>query len=339
MNTVIANAFRHLNDLSDNRGLFEHAIGPHRDESHGYCTDDNARLLVVACRAPGSALATRLARLALNFVLDAKSSDGRCRNRLDRAGRWVDDFSTDDCWGRSVWALGTAAHHDEKRLRNWAIAGFDQEARQRSSSTRAMAFAALGAADVLAADPEHHLARSLLHDALDAIPATPMVAWAWPEDRLAYANAALAEAVIAAGAALGCRADVERGLAMLLWLLTQETAAGHLSVSGVGGRGPSDPSPQFAQRPIEVAAMADACWRAHAVTGDRAWFRGVAAASEWFDGANDAGVRVYDGNSGGAYDALHADGVDLNQGAESTLALISTKQRSASLAAIPAVER
>jgi hypothetical protein len=328
------NAFHHLTRMSDNRGLFEHAIGATRDERHGYCTDDNARLLLVASRAPDTGPAQRLGRLGLNFILDAKSSDGRCRNRLDRAGRWTDDFGTEDCWGRSIWALGsTAAHHQDERTRAWAIKGFDSEVRQRSPWPRAMAFAALGAADVLAIDPANEGARSLLADTLTMIGPVPAGDWAWPEPRLSYANATLAEAVIAAGAALERPDDLERGLAMLAWLLALETPNGHLSLTGVGGRGPGDASPQFDQQPIEAAAMADACWRAHAATGDLAWSRGVAVAAGWFTGDNDAGARMYDEVSGGAFDGLHADGVNINQGAESTLALVSTMQRAHSFAA------
>jgi hypothetical protein len=118
-------------------------------------------------------------------------------------------------------------------------------------------------------------------------------------------------------------------------LLDLETSGGHLSVTGVGGRGPGDVGPQFDQQPIEAAAMADACWRAHQVTGDHSWMRGVLAAAAWFAGDNDTGVVMHDEVSAGAYDGLQAVGVNLNQGAESTLAFISTMQRARSFASSP----
>ena len=330
--------FAHLDRLSDGRGLFEHAAGTVRREELGYCTDDNARLLVVASRQrdPGDQVARRLGRTALDFVLVAQNGDGRCHNRMDRFGRWTDRVSTEDCWGRSVWGLGTAAtQHLDASVRRRARKGFDSAVRQRSPWPRAMAFAALGAADVLTADPDDESAQSLLRDALAVIGPVLDGSWLWPEPRLAYANAALAEAVIAAGAALGSEADVDRGLSMLRWLLTLETRRGHLSVTGVGGRGPEDEGPQFDQQPIEVAAMADACWRAQAVTGDRSWCSGIAAAAGWFDGDNDSGAVMYDSQSGGGYDGLRADGANINEGAESTIAFVSTVQRAALLAAAP----
>ncbi|MEO7369981.1 MAG: glycosyltransferase [Ilumatobacteraceae bacterium] len=336
MNAPNTSRFDHVERLSDHRGMFEHAAGLIRREEHGYCTDDNARLLVVVAREPDTGAAHRLGRLALRFVVDAQHPDGRTRNRMDCDGRWTDDFGTEDCWGRGVWGLGAmAANHDSPSIRRTALRAFDRAARQRSRYSRAMAFASLGAAEVLSREPGHRRASALLVDMLQMVAPVSAGAWAWPEPRLTYANATLAEAVIVAGHALGMPDDVYRGLAMLEWLLEQETSRGHLSVVGVGGRGPDDDGPMYDQQPIEVAAMADACWRAAAVTGDRSWLRGVAAAARWFAGANDTGLPMFDDSSGGGFDGLQPDSVNLNQGAESTLALISTMQRARLLVLTP----
>jgi hypothetical protein len=141
----------------------------------------------------------------------------------------------------------------------------------------------------------------------------------------------MAEAVIAIGHALNESAVLDKGVQMLHWLLERETASGHLSVASVGGRGPEDPGPMFDQQPIEVAAMADACWRAGHVTGDPSWHQGVLAARDWFGGANDSAMVMFDPVSGGGYDGLERSGVNQNQGAESTLAYVSTMQRAATI--------
>ena len=324
-------ALDHLERLSDNRGLFEHAEGTLRREEHGYCTDDNARLLMVMSHEPDRGVAYRLGRLALGFVLDAQDADGRCHNRMDRFGRWTDRPGTDDCWGRAQRALGmAAAHHGDDSVRDVAFRGFERGVSRRSKWPRAMAFAALGAVEVLASVPDHGAARALLIDALDVIGPTAGGTWRWTEPRLAYANATLAEAIIAAAAALDRPLDVERGLAMLAWLLALETPCGHLSVTSVHGRGPGDIGPQFDQQPIEAAAMADASWRAYALTGDSIWSKGIDAATGWFIGENDTGLPMFDDESWGGFDGLQPEGVNLNQGAESTLALISTMQRARS---------
>ncbi len=335
MSATSTATFRHLDRLSDHRGLFEHAAGTVRREEHGYCTDDNARLLMLMSREPDTGQAHRLGRLALGFIMEAQDAEGQFRNRMDRYGRWTDRTGTDDCWGRALWGLGVAAtHHDDPLVRQRALQGFDRSARQRSRWSRAMAFAALGAADVLNQHPGHGPARSLLADAVEVIGPVYSGSWTWPERRLRYANAALAEAVIAAGAVLERPCDLERGLSMLAWLLDLETASGHLSVAGVDGRDPDDSGPQFDQQPIEVATMADACWRAYTLTGNTVWSDGVLTCAAWFGGANDAGLPMFDDESGGGFDGLQPTSVNLNQGAESTLAFLSTMQRSRSFASL-----
>jgi len=199
-----------------------------------------------------------------------------------------------------------------------------------------MAFAALGAAEVLDAAPGHAGARALLADAVTVIGEPPQDAdWPWPAPRLSYANAALAEAVIIAGAYLGRDAVLRRGLAMLEWLLRVETSASgrHLSVAPAGGWAAGEPRPAFDQQPIEVAALADACARAAMVTGESSWLAPVQQCVAWFLGDNDRQTPLLDEASGGGCDGLTADGRNINQGAESTIAMISVLQHGRRLAA------
>jgi hypothetical protein len=150
--------------------------------------------------------------------------------------------------------------------------------------------------------------------------------WRWPEPRLTYANAVLPEALVAAGNCLGDDRTIELGLAQLRWLLESQTAKGHLSVTPSGGRGPHEDVGLFDQQPIEVAAMSDACVRAHLLTGDAFWRQGSEVCTSWFMGMNDAGAVMFDERTGGGYDGLTEDGPNLNQGAESTIALLTTLQ-------------
>lgn len=321
--------WQHLVHMSDERGLMEHALHAEPRPEHGYCTDDNARLLVVTAREPDEGPVHDLSRLALRFVLDSQADSGRVHNRMafDGVWGWTDAAGVEDWWGRAVWGLGVAAAcHPNAGIRAEALWGFHRSARQRSPFVHAMAFAALGAADVLAAYPQDDPARGLLEEAREALRTTSSE-WPWPEPRLTYANGAMAEAMIAIGMALPDEDALEQGVRMLDWLMRLQTRAGHLSVVGVGGRGPREWGPQFDQQPIEVAALADAAWRAWLATGDQSWLKVVVAAADWFEGVNDRGDRMYDDSTGGGFDGLTPEGPNLNQGAESTLAYISTMQR------------
>lgn len=335
--TIDEHVFDHLERMSDDRGLFEHAEFSTPRREHGYCTDDNARMLIVASRTGDTGPAHRLSRLALEFILAAQSIDGRSRNRMDSSGKWTDPLTTEDCWGRGVWAFGhAAAHHDDPTIRQRALRGFDIALRERPRHSRSMAFAVLGAVEVVGIDPTHPRARAVLIDLATNTEPVQSQSWQWPEARLTYANAALAEATLATGVALGDSTLTDQGLAMLTWLLARETRDGHLSVTAVGGSGPDDDyaiRPHFDQQPIEVAAMADACWRAFCLTGDQHWSNAIERCAGWFNGANDVGLAMFDAATSGGYDGLQHASVNLNQGAESTIALISTKQRAQFLTA------
>ena len=322
-------SFAHLARLTDGTGLFEHARGSDPLPEHGYCVDDVARGLLVVCREPTpSAVGIQLAERYLEFLLRAQSADGSFHNRLGLDRRWRDSSDTGDWWGRAIWGLGTAAvYAPHTGMRDAALVSFARAAHQRSRWPRAMAFAGLGAAEVLGVDPEHQAARRLLADAATTVGRPGHAAdWPWPEARLTYANAALAELHLAAGQRLGDPRAIEIGLRLLGWLLEVEVRDGHLSTTPAHGWARGEPRPAFDQQPIEAAAIADACVRAFSLTADARWSEGLRLAIGWFLGDNDSTVELIDPETGGASDGLGPTGRSLNQGAEATLALISTLQ-------------
>jgi hypothetical protein len=190
-----------------------------------------------------------------------------------------------------------------------------------------MAFAGLGAAEVLRARPDDEVAAALLTDAASmvGVPGDDPN-WRWPHPRLTYANAALAEVLILAGHLGDDPPLLAAGLRMLGWLRDIQMTDGRLSVLPVKGWQRGSPRLRHDQQPIEVAAIADAAATAGRVTGDARWTAVVRQAIDWFLGDNDIGVPMWDPATGGGYDGLTLHGPNLNQGAESTLALISTMQ-------------
>lgn len=320
---------RHLITLTDDRGIFEHAKGSQPRYAHGYCTDDNARLLVVAARDEGRSYASRnLGHIAMQFLVEAQCDDGAFRNRMCMERLWIDEACTHDCWGRALWAFGSAvSHNHDNQMRHKGKLGFDLGARHRSPFPRSMAYAALGAAEILKIHPSHVDAIDLLHDAGEMLLSLRSTApWPWPESRLSYANALIPEAMIAAGIALKRHDMLDHGIGLLEWLVDHETRDDHLSVTPVGGAGPGDRKPAFDQQPIEVAAIADAAARAHRVTHDDKWLITVDRAIHWFLGHNDTGALMIDPITDGGYDGLEENGVNTNEGAESTLSMLLTMQ-------------
>lgn len=326
-------SFSHLHRLSDSTGLFEHAELTERRLEHGYCVDDVARGLVVTAREPEPDEATSaLAATYQRFLASAQGADGGFRNRLDAGLSWRDEPSVEDCWGRALWGLGTAAARSAE-LADEALELFSRSATRRSPWSRAMGFAGLGAAEVLSVHPHHDGARGLLAAAAEMIAPLggnahwPSPQWRWPEDRLRYANAVLPEVLVAAGDLLARPRWVAQGLDLLDWLLDVELNGDHISVTPAHGWSLGELRPGFDQQPIEVAALADACARAHDLTNDPRWAHAVLRCAAWFAGSNDTGTVMVDPVSGGGHDGLEADGRNENQGAESTLAMLSTLQQ------------
>ena len=352
----VAEDLRHLARLSDALGLLEHADHDRPRREHGYCVDDNARAVIVVDHERGrSDIADGLSARCLAFVLDAQAPDGSFHNRRSVDGRWTDAPATGDHWGRALWALGVVAAGTARATTARVRAAFLRGARHRSPHPRAMAYAALGAAELLGGAPsarEAVAARELLVDAVATIGRGGDPGWPWPAPRLTYANARLPEALIAAGVALRDAGALADGLTLLRWLVATESSAGmvprttrptsgrragHLSFTSTAGWGRGEPRPAFDQQPIEAWALADAAGRALHATCDPYWCEVVEGCSAWFEGANDAGLPLRDAVTGGGCDGLTADGRNENQGAESTLAMIATMQRArdARVAALP----
>ena len=321
--------FGHLRAMTDRLGLWEHAEMSTPRREHGFCTDDNARALIVVSRdgSPFGGM-TDLAATYLGFVLDSRNESGGFHNRRAADGAWLDEVGSDDSQGRAWWALGTAARLAPLAwMRRAASEAFDGCGAFASPHLRANAYATLGAAEMIHANPGHGAARELLENASGVIAAAARERIPWPEARLTYANARLPDALLAAGMALGDDHLTGIGIRLLEWLVDAETDDRVFSFTAAGGWELGElRQPRFDQQPIEAWAMVDACHRAWSATGDDIWRVRLLAAAQWFMGRNDTGMVLYDAATGATGDGLMEGAVNQNRGAESTLAGLASLQ-------------
>ena len=336
---VPAPSLDHIVRLTDDAGIAEHALGSVPRRAHGYCTDDNGRALAVVSRDRHDPRATALAETYLAFLVHAHRSEGAFNLRLSYDRRWTEDPASDDANGRAIFGLGVAIAVGPESLRWTARALFEAASAFRSAYPRATAHAAIGAAEVLGAHPDDSMALALLQDAARSLPRPgPDAAWPWPDTRLTYANALIPEALLATGAALGDHALLADGLALLKWLVDAESRDGRFSFSPTGGRGLGGQRPAFDQQPIEAASFVEACARAFDLTGDRSWLEPAERAVAWFLGQNDVGVPLLDPLTAGCADGLEPSGVNRNEGAESTLMLVTALQHAERLSGAGAAD-
>lgn len=327
----------HLLRMTDDTGLFQHTVFDVPDYHHGYCTDDNARALVLCTlleRLPDPATRRTVDRLATRYLAFLAAawheSSGRFRNFMNYERHWLEEFGSEDSHGRALWALGVGCGSlspGRRRLAQRlfvcgmpAVIGF--------TSPRAWAFAMLGIDARLRLgrpDPDDTAVRDLLAGRLMSLwHACGDGDWRWFEDHVTYENARLSQALIRCGTTARQGAWIDAGLESLAWLVENHVGDdGCFRPVGTNGfhqrRGERA---EFDQQPVEAQAMIDACIDAWRVTGDDAWQREARRAFDWFLGRNHLGVPLYVEDTGGCRDGLHEHRPNENQGAESTLACL-----------------
>jgi glycosyltransferase involved in cell wall biosynthesis len=326
----------HLLRMSDSTGMYQHANYSLPDFSHGYCTDDNARALIITVLLEELEVeGPELHRLAetyagfMQYAFDPVSKHFRNFMSYDR--RWLEEKGSEDSQGRALWALGTCAGRSKHRhLQAWAAQLFERALPSMldAKSPRAWAFTLLGIYEYfrrLSGDRIAAQARDVLTQRLiDLFEATAGEEWPWFEDSLSYANARLSQVLLLSGRWADNSRSFEIGLRSLRWLVSvQKAPRGHFRPIGSAGFYKRGGVPaEFDQQPIEAHGTISACLEAYRSTNDSFWHEQASIAFEWFLGRNDLGLSLYDSKTGGCRDGLHMDRVNQNQGAESTLAYL-----------------
>ena len=355
----------HIISMTDDTGIFQHAIFNVPNYREGYCTDDNARAFIL-CNLldelggePPEKTRGDLAKLATIYIafLSAALNDGggRSCNFMSHARSWLAVSGTaatgttatgmiatgtgaiatgsEDSHARALWATGVGAGRsriDGHRKLSAQLFERGLPLVESFSSPRAWAFTLLGIHEYLrryTTNPGMNAIRDLLTEKLVTLWRNCATQdWPWFEPSVTYDNARLCQSLILSGqwmpnSELATEA-LKIGFQSLRWLVSlQKTQKGHFRPIGSNGFYQREGArADFDQQPVEAHAMVSACLEAFRATQDESWFHEAKRAFEWFLGRNDLGLPLYDPSTGGCGDGLHADRVNENQGAESTLA-------------------
>jgi hypothetical protein len=322
----------HIRTLVDDVGIVQHARGVIPNRETGYCVDDVARLAVVALeleRRHGDQGWAAILYRALAFLHAATGEDGRgMRNLMSYERRWLDEPHVGDHVGRSIWTLGVvlstawvaAVVRPARRLLTELVASLSGDV-----SLRTAAYAILGLArlDPDRLDPDaQQLLKRLAEQLVGAYRRTTSKEWRWFENELSYDNARLAQAMILGGVALDRKDCVSIGLESLDWLGDEcGLADGPLQLIGHRGRRRDEPVPEMGdEQPLDASALVEAELAAFAVNGEPEHGARAQRAFDWFLGRNRLDRPLYDFATGGCSDGLGEHDVNVNEGAESTLA-------------------
>jgi glycosyltransferase involved in cell wall biosynthesis len=338
LNQIPELKLNHLNALTDETGILQHAIFTIPNRSEGYTTDDNARALIFAVRLeqfgtgqPDANPDWAFRYLAfLEYAFNPKKK--RFRNFLGYDRRWMEEEGSEDSHGRALWALGTVlAYSVNHGLRGAAgrLFEFSLPAAVEFRSPRACAYTLLGIQEYLHSYPGDRDAQrvrfALARRLLGLYEAVNGPDWKWFEDVVAYGNARLPQAMLLVGSACGDERMLSAGLDSLDWLAETQLCQTHGHFVPIGSQGfyrqGGEPA-RFDQQPIEAVGAVSACLQAYRITGDNRWRNSAWSAFNWFLGDNDLQLPLYDSITGGCRDGLHPERANENQGAESTLSFL-----------------
>ena len=93
----------HVFRMSDDTGMFQHAVFSVPNLLEGYTTDDNARALIMAVMLYEHQQKPEYLALVyryLGFVLHAQNEAGRFRNFMNYSRQFKEKEGSEDCFGR-----------------------------------------------------------------------------------------------------------------------------------------------------------------------------------------------------------------------------------------------
>jgi glycosyltransferase involved in cell wall biosynthesis len=328
----------HLQNMTDDTGMLQHAIFSLPNNQEGYTTDDNARALITSTLLNHSPLTCSdtyfaLSRRYLSFLwLAFNEKTGRFRNFMSYSRNWLEEVGSEDSHGRALWALGSVLGKSENPgLQGSAGRLFETAASVavEFTSPRAWSFSILGMQGYLDRFPGDRVVQGMRNELANRLlglyDQTRSTSWSWFERSLSYSNARLSQALLLAGYRSQNRRMIEAGCESLEWLITEQHCGDMNVFVPIGSRGfavAGGTKARFDQQPVEACATISACLLAYEVTQQPQWLEEAWCAFRWYLGENDLQVALYDSTTGGCKDGLHPDRVNENQGAESTLSFL-----------------
>jgi hypothetical protein len=326
----------HVIALSDDVGMIQHAVEDVPNRSTGYCTDDVSRAFMVTLAKldidPRDAAAERLVSTYLAFLHDAQMADGRFHNFMSYDRTWLDVVGTHDSMGRALWSLGYGMRFAPRASwRRVCKKIFDNGLRSIEwlQYPRSQAYTMIGLSHAcessVAGDASRYAEwlRRLAEQMIGRYGETGGPEWQWYENELTYDNARLPEAVMRAGLTLRDQEILSTGLRTFAFYerVTVENGV-YVPVGNEGWYPRNGSKARYCQQPHEGTAMVDAALVAYDASGDPSHRTTAQIALDWYYGRNSRGVVM--ARNGGCLDGLNADSVNMNMGAESTLAFLSS---------------
>ncbi|HEV8283761.1 MAG TPA: glycosyltransferase [Chitinophagaceae bacterium] len=330
----------HVKKLTTGFGMIQFSKLNHPDIDSGYTLDDNARALIAMCRhfeLTRDENDLKYITIYFNFIKSCQQPGGNFFNYISQEKKFTEQnnyTNLEDANGRSIWALGYLLS-----LSNLFPAKFISGAESimqtallnvnKIHSTRAMAFVIKGlyyrntknksVQDIqLIKEFTNRLVQMYRHEKNNE--------WQWFESYLTYANSLLPEAILCAWIVTGEPIYKEIARTSFDFLLSKIFVNNSLKVisnkSWLYKEEPLASITTGGEQPIDVAYTILALKKFYHVFKDEEYRNKIEIAFNWFLGNNHLHQIIYNPCTGGCYDGLEENYVNLNQGAESTISYL-----------------
>jgi glycosyltransferase involved in cell wall biosynthesis len=323
----------HINRMTDDTGIFQHAKFGIPNRKEGYCLDDNARALLMALMSyqqMKNEKALELAHIYLSYIYFMQNPDGSFRNFLNFNRNFMDEVGSEDSFGRTIWALGYLLENapNEAYYQTGKLIFFNAAPHfEKLKSIRSIAGTIIGICLYLESNPSDEVMtnrlRNLANILVGEFDENETPDWKWFESLLAYDNGILPLALLHAAGILKDEKIIRTAMVSMDFLTENTQKGDTLSIIGnkkwyrKGGE-----RSVFDQQPIDAMAMVLMYHQAFYLTKDKEYLNKLYTSFLWFLGENDLKMSLYDFETQGCCDGLGDGYVNRNQGAESTLAYL-----------------
>ena len=323
----------HINRLTDDTGIIQHAKFGIPNLKEGYCLDDNARALLMvlmAYRQMKDMRALELSPIYLSYIHYMQNANGTFRNFLSFSRNYLDEVGSEDSFGRTIWSLGYLLSNapNDAYYQTGKLMFFNASPNfEKLQSIRSIANTMIGISYYLKSNPSDDTMterlRNLANILVQHYHENETSDWKWFESLLAYDNGILPLALLHSAEILHDDKITKTALKSMIFLTKHTLKENYLSIIGNEKwfRKEGERS-VFAQQPIDAMAMVLMYHQAFHVTKNKDYLNKLYTSFLWFLGENDLRMSLYDFETQGCCDGFESYGVNRNQGAESSVAYL-----------------
>lgn len=331
----------HLTRMTDKVGLFQFAKYEKPNKKFGYTLDDNARALVFCSRythQKNTPTVHKLITTYLSFISHCQSKNGTFTNYIEYGKNTPTvqngEEDLEDATSRALWALAEIISNKKikKTNRKLALNLFVNSLTHAASFThlRSKAFAIKAFALAQKDLPKHNTLltkciNEYANSLLSALNENSTKSWMWFEPNLNYNNAVLCEALFIAGDTMKNKKYVEKAVQSLNFLIGKTFSENmYLPIGQDSWYKNHEKRSEYDQQPEDPASMIMTLATARTITHNQKYKNLMLECFSWFLGNNSLRISLYNKTTGGCYDGLHPERVNLNQGAESLISYLQS---------------